>query len=154
MKLTQTFLVVAMALASPMAAFGEDDQATENTVVVSQKSTAELRSELWKFEDEFYALYNKLNDDNLYDVRCTQEAPTGSRIKQQICRPVFLTRALSRGKIDRNTNLETNPAMASKFATYRQKMASLMAANQELQAAAARFSTARAEYMAQTERAR
>jgi hypothetical protein len=49
------------------------------------------------------------------------------------------------------TNLDTDPVMAEKMATFRQKVDTLISADPELQAAAVTFSTARAEYMAQSE---
>jgi hypothetical protein len=162
MKLTHTILALFVAvLALPMVAVGQDedlsaevarsDEVSKNTVVASRKSSAELRRDLWRSEDDFYSLYNKLNDDNLYDVRCTYEAPVGSRMKNQVCRPVFLSRAVSRGEVTRVTNLDTDPVMAEKMATFRQKVDTLISADPELQAAAVTFSTARAEYMAQSE---
>jgi len=163
MKLTHTTLALFVAvLALPMSAVGQDeevsseatsaDRALGNTVLASRKTSAELRRDLDKSEAEFYSLYNKLNDDNLYDVRCRYEAPVGTRIKNHVCRPVFLSRAISSGDITRVTNLETNPVIADKMATYRKKMDVLIADNPELQAAVVTFSTARTQYMAQSEK--
>ncbi len=163
MKLTHTLLALLVAVwALPMAAVGQDeekstevasdDEAIENIIVTGQKSSAELRRDLWQSEDDFYSLYNKLNDDNLYDVRCSYKAPTGSRIKNQVCRPEFLLRALNRGAITRVTNLDTNPVIANKMAKFREKLDTLIAANPELQAAAVTYNTARAGFMAQSEK--
>ena len=116
MKLTHTKLALLVAvLALPMAAIGQDEQgstevatddgAMDNIVVVGQKSHADLRRDLWQFEDDFYNRYNKLNDEARYDVRCAHEAETGSRIKKQICRPQFLAGAISSGKVNKVTNL-------------------------------------------------
>ena len=154
MKLTHTLLALLVAvLALPMAAVGQDEEvSTENIVVASEKSLKGLRQDLWRSEDDFYSLYNKLNDDNLYDVRCVYEAPTGSRIKNQVCHPVFLSKAISRGAITRATNLDTNPVIADKMAKFREKLDTLIAANPELQATAVTYNTARARLMAQSER--
>ena len=154
-----TALIFAV-LALPTKAVGQeqistevavDDQAVEASVVAVQRSTADLRHDLWQTEDDSHTPYNKLNDDNLYDVRCSYEAPIGSRIKTHVCRPAFLLRALSRGEINRMTNLEKNPAIVEKMARFREKPGPLIAANPELQAAADAFTTARALYMAQSE---
>ena len=163
MKLTHTRLALLVAvLALPMAAVGQDeeestevasdDEAIENIVVASQKSRAELRRDLWQSEDNFYSLYNKLNDDKLYDVHCSYQSPTGSRIKNQVCRPRFLSKAIKRGIITRGTNLDTNPVIANKMAKFREKLDTLIAANPELQAAAVTYNTARAGFMAQSEK--
>lgn len=158
MELTHKILALFVAmLALPMAAVGQDgeaptrlasvDQPIDNIVVSGQKSQAMLRQELWKAEDDFYSLYNSLNDDGLYDVRCVDEAPIGSRIKVQVCRPVFVSRAISDGDVINVTNLNTNPVIAGEMATYREKMNTLIAANPELKVAVTTFGTARGRYM-------
>ena len=128
-----------------------DNEAIENIVVASQKSRGELRRDLWRSEDSFYSLYNKLNDDNLYDVHCSYQATTGSQIKNQVCRPEFLSKAIKRGAITRGKNLDTIPGIADKMAKLRENMDMLIAANPELQAAAVTYNTARAGFMAQSE---
>lgn len=47
---------------------------------------ARLREEMIRLEDQFYAAYNALNDDDRFDVHCTQENPTGSRVGRRFCR--------------------------------------------------------------------
>jgi hypothetical protein len=164
MKPTRTFSVLLLALlALPLVAAGQDnedstaaaanDEVIDNIVVAAQKSTAELRQDLWDSEDDFYTLYNKLNDDSLYDVRCSFVAPTGSRIKNQVCHPVFLKQAMANGQISRVTNLNANPVIAGKMARFRDKLDTLLATNTELQAAAVTFSEARTRYMAQSDEA-
>ena len=157
MKLTHMKLALFVAiLALPMAAVGQEeaptrlalvDEPIDNIVVSGQKSEAALRQELWKAEDDFYSLYNSLNDDGLYDVRCVDEAPIGSRIKVQVCRPVFVAKAMSDGDVINVTNLHENPIIADEMATYREKMNTLIAANPDLKAAVATFGTARTRYM-------
>jgi hypothetical protein len=162
MKLTHTLLALLVAvLALPMAAVGQDEEesikvasadgAIENIVVTGEKSWGELRRELWQVEDDFYSLYNKLNDSAAYDVHCAREAPTGSRIKQQVCRPEFLVRALNRGDIISKTSMKTSSAIAGKMENFREILDTLMAANPELQSAADTYGTARARFMAQSE---
>ena len=163
MKPSHALLLSLFAvLALPMVAAGQnntasttnasDDAAIEKFAAAGQKSAAELRREYWQSEEDFYSLFSKLNDDNLYDVRCIHEAPIGSRIKNQVCRPVFLTRALNRGEISSVTNLDTDPVIADKMAKFRKKLDTLISANPELQAAAVKYGTARAQYMALSER--
>lgn len=159
MKPTRTkSALFATVLLLPMAVVGQDrDESTEVTpdkevsesiVVASQKSSRELRRDLWRAEKEFYSIYNKLNDDSLYDVRCTREAPTGSVIKVQMCRPKFLDKALREGKVKRGTNLDSNPELAGKFSTFRENLETLAAENPDLQAAAAELNLARARVKA------
>jgi hypothetical protein len=163
MKLTRTILALFVTvLVLPMPAFGQDedvstevtsnDEVTENIVVASQKSAGDLRRDLWRSEKDFYAIYNKLNGDSLYDVKCTKEAPTGSVIKTQTCRPKFLNRALREGKIKYTTDLDTDSVIAYEIATFRKNLATLVAANPDLKTAAATLNLAHDQLLADKER--
>ena len=82
MKPTHSILALFFAvLALPMTAVGQADEAIDDIIVAGQKSRAALRRDMIQAEDDFYAIYNKLNDDNEYDVRCRYESPTGQRKK-------------------------------------------------------------------------
>jgi len=165
MKPTRTTLALFVAvLAFPIAAAGKDGEASttmasneetlDNIVVVSKKSASALRRDVFDAEDEFYALFNKLNDDNEYDVRCFYEIPTGSRLKNHICRAKFLSGAYAsqagrgRNNMTGVTDLSANPGIARKTAVYQEKMETLVAANPDLLAALVRFSTAQDLFMA------
>ena len=163
MKLTRTILaIIVTVLVLPMAAVAQDedvstevtsdDEVIENIVVASQKSPRDLRRDVQRSEKDFYSIYNKLNDDSLYDVHCTREAPTGSVIKSQVCRPKFLERAIREGKVNNATDLDTNSIIAGKIATFRKNLETLVAANPDLQTAAATLNLAHARLMADKER--
>ena len=152
MKLVHAILAIFVALSAlPMAAVGQDEEAIDNIVSTGQKSKAALRRDLIKAEGDFYALYNKLNDDNEYDVRCFYEAPTGLRTKHQVCRPVFFSKARNRDDPTRRMNPDTDRVIADKMVKLQEKLEALTAANPELQAAMARYNTARARLMALSE---
>ena len=152
MKLTHTILALFVAvLALPMAAVGQDEEAIDNIVVASQKSTTALRRDLFRAEDDFYSLYNKLNDDNEYDVRCRYEAPTGVRKKIHVCRPVFFSKARDREDRTRRINPKTDAVIADKMVKLQEKLDTLIATNPELQEAMARYNTARARLVARRE---
>lgn len=149
MKLTRSILaltVVVMTLPTVASGQGESasTQADENIVLASQKSPRELRRDLWQAEKDFYAIYNRLNDDGLYDVRCSREAPTGSVIKIQTCRPKFLDRALREGEIKNAESLASNTEITEKMATFRENLEALVAENPELQSAATTLNLAHA----------
>ena len=153
MKLTRTILALFVAvLVLPMAAVGQDDEVSENIVVASQKSSSDLRRDLWRSEKKFYSMYNKFNDDSLYDVRCVREAPTGSVIKSQVCRPRFLERAIREGKINYSTDLDSNSTLESQISTFRKNLETLVAANPDLKAAAATLNSAHDQVAADKER--
>jgi hypothetical protein len=152
MKLAHTILALFVAvLALPMAAVGQDEEAIEDIVVASQKSTSALRRDLIRAEDDFYSLYNKLNDDNEYDVRCYYETPTGARTKQHVCRPVFFSKARNREDRTRRINPDTDHVIADKMVKLQEKLDTLIATNPELQVAMAKYNTARARVMARQE---
>ncbi len=159
MKLTHTILALfAAVLALPMAAAGPAEEEIENIVVIGQKSKASLRRDVFQSEETFYALYNTLNDDNEYDVRCFYEAQTGTRVKNHVCRAKFVTNAYAghaarnRGDLTRVANQSAIPAIAEKKAKFQEKLETLIAANPELQAALVRYNTARAQFMAEREK--
>jgi len=168
MKPTHTILALFVAvLALPMAAVGQDEEAStgvasndetiEDIVGVGQKSLADLRRDVFQSEEDFYSLYNKLNDDKEYDVRCFYERPTGTRMKNHVCRAKFVTKAYSahaarnRNDLTRVANQDANPVIAEKSAKFQEKLETLIAANPELQAALVRYNTARARFMAERE---
>ena len=168
MKPTIKILALFIAvLALPMTALGQDGEASswvasnnetiDDIVVVGKKSVAELRREIYKAEENFYSVFNKLNDESDYNVRCFYESPTGSHLKNHVCRARFVTKAYSShaarsgNKITRVANQNANPAFIEKTAKYEEKLQTLIAANPELQVALLRYSTARAEFTAQRE---
>ena len=168
MKPTRTILTLFVAvLALPMAALGQDEEAStgmasndetiDDIVDVGQKSLAEWRRNVFQAEEEFYSVYNKLNDDKEYDVRCFYERPTGTRVKNHVCRAKFVTKAYARhaarnrNDLSRVANQDADSVLAEKTATYQEKLETLIDANPELQAALVRYNTLRAQFMAKRE---
>ncbi len=165
MKPTRTILALFVAvLALPMAAFGQDEEAStgvtsndetiEDIVGVGQKSLADLRRDVFQAEEDYYSVYNKVNDDKEYNVRCFYERPTGTRIKNHVCRARFVTKIYerharrNRNDLSRVANQGADPVLAEKTAKFQEKLETLIAANPELQAALVRENTLRAQFMA------
>jgi len=71
--------------------------ATESTelpeVQVMGKRLSQMRQDIIKTEDKFFALFNELNKDDDYDVHCGNEARTGTRLKQRVCRVHYYEKA-------------------------------------------------------------
>ena len=168
MKPTRMILALFVALlALPLVAVGQDeeppngvasnDETIEDNVVVSQKSKGELRRDVFEAEEEFYSVFNKLNDDKDFDVRCRYEKATGTNIKNHVCRARFVTKAFerharrNRNDLSRAANQSADPILEAKTVEYQEKMEELMAANPELQAAFDRYNTARVLFMAKRE---
>jgi hypothetical protein len=58
----------------------------EEITVRGQKSLAEYRVELERQRDEIFRMFNAANEGNDTDIRCKNEQPTGSRMRQSVCR--------------------------------------------------------------------
>ena len=161
------FLCLLSLAALPMVAVGQEaeastgvasnDETIKDDVDVSQKSQAELRREVYQAEEDFYSVYNRLNDDKDYDVRCFYEKPTGTNIKNHVCRARFVTQAYerysrrNRDNLSRVANQDAIPIPAEKTAKYQETLETLIAASPELQAALVRYNTAQARYVAKRE---
>jgi hypothetical protein len=164
----QTRMILALfvaALTFPMIAVGQpastgaaaNDEAIDDIVVVGEKSLARLRKDVFEAEEDFYSVFNKLNDEKDYDVRCFYEKATGTHIKNHVCRARFVTQAFERhARRNRNNlssvaNQSADPILAEKTIKYQEKVETLVAANPELQAAFVRYNTTRAEFFAERE---
>jgi hypothetical protein len=64
----------------------ESSEPIEEIVVHGHKSIIDLKYEMYEAEETLYDVYNSLNSDDDYDIRCYKEAPTGSKIKRRVCR--------------------------------------------------------------------
>lgn len=95
-KLPVKLLTLALAGLLPHghAAGAEAEAGTElDEVTVHGVRLRDMPREIDKAEERFFQLYNELNEKQDLDIRCYKDTPTGSRIPQQICKPVFFARA-------------------------------------------------------------
>lgn len=58
-------------------------------VLVQGTQLWKLREQMVEVEDRFYALYNKLNKDQDFDVHCHIEAPTDRIVQERVCRIAY-----------------------------------------------------------------
>jgi hypothetical protein len=151
------FVLVLTALALPLAAAAQDDEATEEIVVVGDKSVGQLRREVYEAEENFYDLYNALNDDPDFDVKCYYETPTGTHVKNHVCRAKFVVDSYAKhagrnnNDLTRVANQDANPAIAEKTAQFEEKLGALVNTNAELQAAFLEYNNARVAFFAARE---
>lgn len=149
--------LLAGILVFPLAAAAQDDEAIDDIVVVGEKSSATLRNEVFEAEEDFYSVYNRFNDDKDFAVRCFYETPTGTRIRNHVCRAKFVTDAYSkqasRGRADvtRIANQDADSEFAVKSERFQQNLETLIASHPELQAALLRYNEARARFDAKSE---
>lgn len=85
----------ALAAAEPPAASAPKPSDELDEIVVRGARLYELRAAVVKAEDHFNAVYNQINDVDDFDIKCTQDTPTGTKLKSRYCRTRLEDRALS-----------------------------------------------------------
>ena len=60
---------------------------------LSAETPSSLREQIAKTEQEFFALYNKLNTDRQYDMVCKMDRATGTTLATRVCRPRYVETA-------------------------------------------------------------
>lgn len=86
-------LIICLAFDETMIASAQSEpdsnrnEPIEEIVAAGTKSLATLEAEALAAEDRLYEEYNRLNDDDDYDMVCQKEAQPGTQIKKRICRP-------------------------------------------------------------------
>ncbi len=93
-KLHQTLLALASLLCFVTPALAQDNSDEEGEVIViAELSLVEVEQFIVEVEEQFYAAYSAVNEDDDFDIRCRQEIPTGSNIPRRVCEPVFLQKS-------------------------------------------------------------
>jgi hypothetical protein len=80
-------LLISLA-ADPRTACADEPETPnemEEVTVYGEKSLLSLKRALIKSEDNAFAMFNSLNKEYQYDIRCYKKAPLGSHIKRRIC---------------------------------------------------------------------
>jgi hypothetical protein len=93
-------LIVPRANASRPPPPGRSISAPLPQVEIQAQRTklSEMRRELDRLEEQFFAEYNKLNTDHQWDVHCRTEIRTGSHVGIRICTPAFVSQAMHLGQ--------------------------------------------------------
>ncbi len=79
--------------AGPRVAFADEAAAPneiEEVIVYGEKSMLSLKRALIKSEDNVLDMFNALNTDYQYDIRCYKRKPLGSNIPRRICYPNYV----------------------------------------------------------------
>jgi hypothetical protein len=93
----------------------------------------EMRAQLVDLEDRFLAEYNKRIGEN--SVRCTWELPTGSRVRERVCRAAFLEAAErdeALGFMSGHTAPSASQIVDAKRRDYQKKIAGVVSKDPEL----------------------
>ena len=85
-------LLISWAV-EPQSAFAEEAEVPgeiEEVIVYGEKSLLKLKREVIEAEDNAFAVFNSLNKEHQYDIRCYMKAETSSHIKHRICFPNYV----------------------------------------------------------------
>jgi hypothetical protein len=98
MRTIRTKAVAVCCLASALlagdGAWGADVPPPDQVIVEGKRGDLlKAAKEVQLLEQRFFQRYNELNTKKNYAVRCYDEAPTGTRFKQEYCKPVYQTNA-------------------------------------------------------------
>ena len=125
-------------------------ESIEEIVVYGDKPLGTLRREVYKAEENFFDLFNSLNQDFEYDVNCYYEVPTGTHIRRHVCKANFVVDATSVQYVELRTRGPRYPTLppelviAKKKKILRQKMEAFVAEHPELLQALAEYTSTKA----------
>lgn len=91
-------LVLSVAIASlsqVVLAQEEAENAAESVeeiVVYGERSLANLRSEMYSAQEDFFDVFNTLNSRNEFDINCDFQTILGERRRYHVCTPQFATK--------------------------------------------------------------
>jgi len=121
----------------------------EELTVVAPKSLETMRQELVVAENDVLNVYNALNDDDDYDIYCTEERPLGSYIPVRVCRARFVDNETAQSAYDLlSGGGYTDPAGQLRYHDdiMRKKMSDLAAENPNLYNALLRYYNLKTDY--------
>jgi len=81
---------VSLCQSADQASEEKPAEAIEEIIVYGEKSLGNLRREVYKTEENFFAVFSGLNDDEEYDISCFYEVPSFTHIRRHVCRANFV----------------------------------------------------------------
>ena len=103
--------------------------AEEEQIVIEDLTVPQLRAEIEKIQDEYYAVFNRLNEDDDFDIVCQKFTPTGTNIPQVGCEPTFVTKRRGESANDYRTggdDLLSNEALIKELQPEFEKLTSML----------------------------
>jgi hypothetical protein len=82
--LALAILSLATLVSGP--AFAQSAEQPDEVTVRGVRTVTQVRLELERQRDEVFRIFNTSNSGNATDIRCKDEAPTGSRTRRNVCR--------------------------------------------------------------------
>ena len=117
-------ILLTMLLASVQVHAAEEEQ-----IVIEDLTVPQLRAEIEKIQDEYYAVFNRLNEDDDFDIVCQKFTPTGTNIPQVGCEPAFFTKRRSESANNYRTggdDLLTNDALIKELQPEFEKLTAML----------------------------
>lgn len=126
--LSSTVLLLAMPQ-SGLSQISTDEaiDTLDEIVVYGQPTLRLLRNEVHEAEENFYELFNALNNGRQFDVRCFHRKPLGTLITKRICEAYFVKNPMN--------GVSHYAYFRHKTKQMRQEMAELVGKHPELHAA-------------------
>jgi len=87
--------IIVTILLTVLFATSQVQGAEEEQIVIEDLSVPQLRAEIEKIQNEYYRVFNSLNDNDDFDIVCQKYTPTGTNIPQTGCEPTFVTKRRS-----------------------------------------------------------
>lgn len=122
------------------------DEPIEEIVVYGEKPLGGLRRELYKTEENFFAMFNSLNEDEEYDVQCSYEVPSFTHIRKHVCKANFMKDATAADYAGWRRNqpvVAANTVIMQKKRRLGKKMEAMAAEHPELFVALGEYSDAK-----------
>jgi hypothetical protein len=91
--IVMTLLPLVPSVAADSSATTKENKSDEIVVTAEREKLYKLRAEIVQTEDRFYELFNKLNTNKDFDITCSIDVPTGSKIGRRVCKPKFVLKA-------------------------------------------------------------
>lgn len=88
--LASWFVIEMFLLLPSLTLSAEEPELPTEIEVISPRTLLHFRQEVTQAEEVVHSVWNDLNDDDLFDIRCVWEARTGTTIKRRRCAPRFV----------------------------------------------------------------
>ncbi|MGV3591697.1 MAG: hypothetical protein ACO1PZ_08390 [Gammaproteobacteria bacterium] len=89
MRIAAIALAMAACLPAPLIAQQDANEEPEEVVVVGNRHLMALRLDMLDAERLAYEVFNRFNDEKRFEIHCSLQSPTGSRLEKQVCEPEF-----------------------------------------------------------------
>ena len=141
-------LFMVLATCAGLLPAAEPDQVTEEIIVRGSREDINLKLQVDRAEDEFFAIFNDLIDDEDFRIECKYEKVIGSLIKERICQTGYMRKELSTAATLSLSGIDymAVPTLTVKNRQLREKTIELIENNAELRNAARNLSQRVEEY--------